>query len=488
MEKSAHMRQSGPGWLVQYTLDILLQRTRLGGLVRLALLVFGITAVWFSFVVVTGFPGDLPAEWQTSLPPLVFTIINILAPFFHPHVLVLLLPLAAGFLGGIFLTSLYISDLFELESFWIAMRYLAASLFGLGYPSLRIDRGDLVELESVNAQNPLMRVGGPGHLRVHLGFAAVFETAQGLPRVYGSRAASHETREMFLDGFERLRGVVDLRDQIGKADQVHAVTRDGIEVNARDVQMLFRVHGGGQQRSLENPYPFTETGVRRLVYGQPVHKDGQRKWVDELPDLIRGEIRAFVGRHSIEEFLALQPYRMLDELEPSAEVPTELGFGASFQIPRRQLTERFHTPELRRKLQALGLELAWVGVGTWEVPDEGTSSSTDAGPGDTIMATWRDLQRARLYASTDYQARQHDRRYRERTAEVINEIIRTWRHGNLPRRYRCFEVLATFYQQFTTMVRSLEGEASLSPPPNISEALEHLRHLIQSAEIGEGEL
>lgn len=488
MEHSAPMPRSGLRWLLRYALDTLLQRTRLGGLVRLAIFLLGFMGIWFSLVVVAGFPGELPPDWQTTLPPLVFTLLNILAPFFHPRVLVLLLPVAAGLFIGLFLTSLYISDLFELESFWIAMRYLAASLFGLGYPSLRIDRGDLPELESVNAQNPLMRIGGPGHLRVHLGFAAVFETSEGLPRVYGSRAVSHEMREMFLDGFERLRGVVDLRDQIGKADQVHAVTRDGIEVHARDVQMLFRVHGGGQERSLENPYPFTEAGVRRLVYGQPVHKDGQRKWVDELPDLIRDEIRRFVARHSIEEFLALQPYRRLDDVESHGEDLFEPGQGAAFQIPRRQLTESFHTPELRRKLQAMGLELAWVGVGTWEVQDEGAPSAVDAGPVDTIMATWRDLQRAKLYASTDYQARQHDRRFRERTAEVLNDILRTWRHGNLPRRYRCFEVLAAFYQHLTTMVRSLEGESSLSPPPNIIEVLDHLRHLIQPTEIGEGDL
>jgi hypothetical protein len=487
MERSAPSTPS-PLELLQNGLDLLLQRTRLGGLVRLGLLVFGISGFWFLLVAATGFPGELPASWQETLPPMVFTLVNILAPFFHPQVLVLFLPIIAGLLMALFLTSLYISDLFELESFWIAMRYLVASLFGVAYPSLRIDSGDIEELESLNAQNPLMRIGGPGNLRVHLGFAAVFESAQGLPRVYGTRAASHEMREMFLEGFERLRGVVDLRDQIGKAEQVQTVTRDGIEVRARDVQMLFRVYGGGQERSLKNPYPFTEAGVRRLIYGQPVHEDGQRKWVDELPDLIRSEIRKFVARHSIEEFLALQPYRMLDQDESSAEYATGFDQGASFQIPRRQLTERFHTPELRRKLQEMGLELAWVGVGTWEVRDDPDTGAAQAGLGDTLLATWREMQRAKLLASADYQARQHDRSLRETTAEALNDILRTWRHGQLPRKYRCFETLSAFYRAFTGMLRSLEAEPSLSAPPRIAQVIDHLQRLLQSTEMGEGEL
>jgi hypothetical protein len=485
-EQTAAATPPQPGFL-HAGLDLLLQRTKLGGWIRLGLLVFGISGFWFLLVVATGFPGALPPSWQETLPPLVFTLVNILAPFFHPQVLVLFLPIIIGILMGIFLTSMYISDLFELESFWIAMRYLVASLFGLAYPALQIDSGDLGELESINAQNPLMRIGGPGHLRVHLGYAAVFEGAQGRPRVYGTRAASHEMREMFLDGFERLRGVVDLRDQIGKAEQVQTVTRDGIEVSARDVQMLFRVYGGGQERSLQNPYPFTEAGVRRLIYGQPVHEDGQRKWVDELPDLIRSEIRKFVARHSIEEFLALQPYRMLDQDASSAEAAAEFDPGAAFQIPRRQLTERFHTPELRRKLQQMGLELAWVGVGTWEVRDDPGSDAAQAGPGDTLMTTWREMQRAKLLASPDYQARQHDRRYRETTAEVLTDILRTWRHGQLPRKYRCFETLSAFYQACTNMLRSLEGEPSLSPPPNMAQVIDHLGRLLRSTEIGEGE-
>jgi hypothetical protein len=485
-ERTAAPTPAHPG-LLRTSLDLLLQRTKLGGWVRLGLLAFGLSGFWFLLVAATGFPGELPASWQETLPPPAFTLVNILVPFFHPQVLVLFLPVMAGILIGVFLTALYISDLFELESFWIAIRYLVASLFGLAYPTLRIDSGDLDELESINTQNPLMRIGGPGHLRVHLGYAAVFESAQGLPRVYGTRAASHEMREMFLDGFERLRGVVDLRDQIGKAEQVQTVTRDGIEVSARDVQMLFRVYGGGQDRSLHNPYPFTEAGVRRLVYGQPVHEDGQRKWVDELPDLIRGEIRKFVARHSIEEFLALQPYRMLDQDTPPTEAPAGFDQGAAFQIPRRQLTERFHTPELRRKLQQLGLELAWVGVGTWEVRDDPGGSAASTGPGDTLMATWREMQRAKLLSSPDYQARQHDRRFRETTAEFLTDILRTWRHGRLPRKFRCFETLSAFHHAFAGMLRSLEGDPTLSPPPDMAQVIDHLGGLLRSTEIGEGE-
>ena len=98
--------------------------------------------------------------------------------------------------------------------------------------------------------------------------------------------------------------------------------------------------------------------------------------------------------------------------------------GSLIQIPRRQLSEHFHTEQLKQDLQDNGLELAWVGVGTWEVRDDQFPSAPgDTGPAKTLMATWRDLQRANLYNSADYQAREHDRCLGERTAQGIQELI-----------------------------------------------------------------
>jgi len=490
MSQQAYVRPtSAVQSVVKPFADLLLAKNKTSAVIRLSIVGVSFVLYWFIIVLLADFPGELPLEWQVRLPSVAYIFINTFIPFFHPRVLAHLLPVVAAILGSLFVGSLYLTDLFELDSFWVAANYLIGALFGLGYPTLMINRGDINDLEAEHSNNPLLRIGGPGYINVHLGFAAVFETEEGLPRVYGPPTDDQETRRPFIEGFERLRGVVDLRDQLGKVDEVRAVTRDGIEVYARDAQMLFRVYSGGQQRSLQSPYPYTEDGIRRLVYGQAVQKEGQRKWEDTLPEIVSREIRKFVARHTIEEFLALQPSRMLEEGEPSpgkADQPEDQG--SLIQIPRRQLSEHFHTEQLKQDLQDNGLELAWVGVGTWEVRDvQFPSAPSDTGPAKTMMATWRDLQRANLYDSADYQAREHDRYLGERTADGIQELIRTWKHGELPKSYRCFEMLSVFHQQLNQMVHRLETEPDLNPPPDINMVVDHIRFLIRSKEIGDAE-
>ena len=87
----------------------------------------------------------------------------------------------------------------------------------------------------------------------------------------------------------------------------------------------------------------------------------------------------------------------------------------------------------------------------------------------------------------DYQAREYDRRLRERTAEGIEEIIKTWKHGELPKPYRCFETLYNLQQQIELMLYQVENETDLNPPPDIDSVLNHIRFLIRSREIGEEE-
>jgi hypothetical protein len=187
----------------------------------------------------------------------------------------------------------YMLDLLELEQFSIASRHLRAAIFGIGYDVLRVDSG---ELRGLDVKHPLVGIGGPGYLQVNLGFAAVVEDIDGLPRVIGPTTSS------FMRGFERIRDVIDLRDQLRSVDEVRAVTRDGIEVRAREAQMVFRVFSGGKPRSLADPYPFSEEAIRRLAYGQAVTEQGPRNWTENLKELISREIMAFVSALTIEEF------------------------------------------------------------------------------------------------------------------------------------------------------------------------------------------
>ena len=350
--------------VVRAVLDRLLNRSLSGAATRLLLVVIPVGLAWFLLTVLLD-PAAAPTPaWVAALGFPFDLLASILTSLFAPRVVLHLLPVAGGAWLGMRLAARYVDQVYGLGSVSMAGRYLRSAVFGIGYDTLVIASGDAKHLDWTST---LLRIGGPGWLSVHLGFAAVFETLDGHPRVYGP------TTRRFLPGFERLRDVVDLRDQLRRVDESRAVTRDGVEILARDAQMVFRVYGGNQPRNLANPYPYTDEAIRRLVYSQPVSATGQRKWSDALPGLVQRELTRFIGDLTLEGFLALQPVRL--RLAPG-----------DLHIPRQALTERFRTDTLRQRLQDTGLELDWVGVGTWEVRGAGRIQA------DELLSAWQEAR------------------------------------------------------------------------------------------------
>ena len=450
--------------------ELILGRDITAAIVRLLLLAGSLAFAWLLLVVSFNFPGQVPYFWLENLPPLTYPLLNVLSTFFHPDVLLHMLPLTAGMLASLIIAAAYLADLFELESVWIAFSYLLGAIFGLSYPRLRIDRSDV---SSLDPSNPLKRIGGPGFIRIHLGFAAVFEDRQGRPKVYalsspGADSSSHEPTQstFFIEGFERLRDVVDLRDRLAKVDLIRAETAEGVRIYARDAQMLFRICAGEQERSLANPYPYTEEAVRRLVYGRPVVNGKPPAPETILAEVLEREIREFVSQHTLEEILALQPYRM-------GEAAVQRATQASFQIPRRELTARFHTPEVRARLRDKGLELAWVGVGTWDLQDP---VGQERNPGEALITTWRNFHRLQLFRDPEYIARQQNLRYQDRLFEIPQAWVRTWGSPDFPGAHRDFALLSLIREQ----LRSMHKRIGMDLEPGIRQGLESVRSLLET--------
>lgn len=431
------------------------------------LVVWGsVGALWVYLVFASGLnvepaPGWLPfpfdAFWQT------------ISLFFSAPVLVTFLPIAAALWLGFRIGAHYLADLFELDDPSLASRHLWPSLFGLdvlSYPRLEVTTGNIDHLDPAS---PLVAIGGPGYLKIHLGHAVVVESLEGVPKVYGP------ARLRFLSGFERIREVVDLRDQVGRVDEVRALTRDGIEVRAREAQMVFRVYRGeGKERSLEDPYPFDEASIRHLVYARPVEEGGRHHWADALPERVRSEIQSFVERSTLEEFLALRP-------QPE-EAPTR----ASFEIPREALTARFHTPESARRLRDDGLELDWVGVGTWELAGPSGAGTAEAGPAETLIAGWREKERLGLYTSPEYLERQQARGFREAVSSVLQEMLESWRTDGQAHdpQMASLLLLRKLHERLARLRDTARSETELHLPPNFDEALRHLTSLAEPRWLG----
>lgn len=422
------------GW-VQPILQGVLGRDLNAARVRLGVSALLIAAYWFGLATAADFPRVLSSSWLSQMPFPLNVLADFVTSFFAPQLLRHVLPILGGLYLAIRLGSHYLADMHELKSLAIARRHLMAALFGIGHDTLVVSQGDIADLDH---NSPLLRLGGPGYLNVHLGFAAVLEDISGLPKVYGPQG------RRFMKGFERLRDVIDLRDQLRRVPELRAVTSDGVEISARDVQMVFRVFGGQQARSLESPYPYTDEAVRRLIYGQPVSDRGPRRWTEGLDRLVIEQIETFVSSLSFENLLALRPEAAQRRAAPEV-----------FHISRRSLTERFHTSEVERGLQEQGLELIWVGVGTWEVRSGGSELSA----GKALLDAWKTRQRLDLLAQPPYQQRQRARGRSEAILSPLQSIIKAWNAADGERPLRVRSALTGLHQTLAEIApKSKDGD------------------------------
>jgi hypothetical protein len=276
-------------------------------------MVGALSLYWFLVTLLSDFPSVFSAQSLAALPPLAAALLEATASFFAPRVLIFVLPAILGVALALYGGAQYLADLYELETPAIAWRYLLGAVFGLWYPTLSVQSGDL---ESLDHRNPLLRIGGPGYLILHLGFAAVFETPTGQPRVYGPSRRNPQAQPVFIPGFERLREVIDLRDQLRQLDQVPAVTKDGIEVFARDVQVVFRV-SAGERRSLQQPYHLAASSA---WCGQVCGQNGALHHL--LPTAPRaGPVLQPVARWRSSWRPAARPYHLRPEFTHPGHIP-----------------------------------------------------------------------------------------------------------------------------------------------------------------------
>ncbi len=264
----------------------------------------------------------------------------------------------------------YLADIFEFDDNRITRKYIDRAAFGWGSTSLmeRRDDGrddgreedrDVVHISGYDIYSEyadatpvetLTKIGGPGEVVVHLESAAVFEKADGTPRVLGPGK-----RRQHIDGFERLRAVVDLRDHIESFD-VKGRTRDGILLTARNVRVLFSVWRGeswqpGDWKSakdLPRRWEYDPEAILTLVYTQK-HRPWHRQMVDGMA---KPALRNFIARHTFQELV-------------SNILPTEEAETMHF-VFRDEILDVFRN-EFYERLKRNGIQLHWVGAGTWEM-------------------------------------------------------------------------------------------------------------------------
>jgi hypothetical protein len=293
--------------------------------------------------------------------------------------------------------STYLDDVFELKNVQIAERYLMQAIFASDYNTISIRDGDVAP-EHMNS--PIVKIGGPGKVQIHFDNVALFEKADGTPDVLGPE----NTGTIILDRYERIRAVIDLRDQVTDID-VRARTKDGIHISAQGAQMVYSISRGRKEPNLKGPHPYSKAAVKDIVYNQTNFKTFKTKQDKttanfsinarnpsiEMRSFISDRFRKFINNHLLSEFLTQVQDPEFEAKEKEQEkireeslkvttgqhvvasngqeeqTGTQISKGKFFT--RDKISQLFYD-EINKEALDHGMQLNWIDIGTWVLPEE----------------------------------------------------------------------------------------------------------------------
>jgi hypothetical protein len=383
-------------------MNLLFNTTEQGGELRRWTFI-GISAIiWAIFA----YANNLPALGEDRFADFISYPFESL---FHPEVFRHVLVSGLTFWLSIQIASSYLDDVFELGDPVIAESYILKASLANRYQRIEIKEGKI----RGKIDSTIVRIGGPGLVRVHYDSAVLFEKFNGEPTVLAS-----EDGYIALDRFERLRRTVLLRDHIDETS-IEAHTRDGIAVGADGVRIKYHIHRDDLKPEKPNqdkknkkakekpkiPYPIVRIAVKTLVYNEKV-----TKWINPIslryededtppenphPETleitsnpVRGKLRNFISQRTLGEFLAAisQPelQKRLEEtreLETEAmhltgEIPVELDSEEEEKVTikgkfytRDEITDMMYEGNSQHDKLQTGIELDWIDIGTWVLPE-----------------------------------------------------------------------------------------------------------------------
>ena len=301
--------------------------------------------------------------------------------------------------------AIYLADVFELENnadigvgVRVARDFIWEVALSGSDETIRIKQGEIAEEHRLSSN---YLIGGPGKVIVDLDSVALFEKPDGTPHIIGPTGKEPGGRAT-LDGFERFRQAidirdqyVDLRDQDPKAQSVKGRSRDGIPITATDVRLMFSVYRGENPKKGDQfPYPFSNAAIKQIVYKaasrvtpeNPNASAFDFSWINNMIGLIRGMLGGFMSDRELTEYLASigmpefvsakeREDRIAEQLRHLTQQADDENKAGSADptikfMPRYQITNLFSefAEGFTKSAQSNGVELYWIGVGTWKTP------------------------------------------------------------------------------------------------------------------------
>jgi hypothetical protein len=433
--------------------------------------------------------------------PLINFINFIIYVFTDPRIFQYFPVFLAPFFIALQAASLYLADIFELEHVSIARSFIWGVALSGSEETIRVSHGGISEEDR---HSPTFLIGGPGKVIVDLDSVALFEKPDGTPRIIGPTGKEPRARAA-LEGFERFRQAidtrdhyVDLRDQDPRSQSVESRSLDGIRVTATDVRLMFSVYRGGVKLSSENPYPFSREAIERIIYQAtsrvtpelPNPSTYEFSWINRMIGLIRGELGTFMSRHKLTAYLAsigtpeIEKLKQREEMiveqvqqdiQPAQDLSAvkEPKNPSEFQ-PRHKISNLFtqFAEQFTKKAHSNGVELQWIGVGTWK-------TSIEIVP-EKHLEAWK-LSNENFYReSPEVLGKLETEAILQKTIALIQDVPiaahlqTTMEEKELKKAMR--SLLLAYHQQLLEAAEFMrdKGEAV---PPNIEEAISHINNM-----------
>lgn len=247
-------------------------------------------------------------------------------------------------IGTLMVGARFIQMAYSLERFRNAGVYLMDVLFSVSFPSILVGGGRLIVSEA--EENLIYTIGGPGYVSVLPGNVVLVENLNGSVRAFGG--GIH-----YINRLETIKEILALEDRYAKIDKLSATSRDGIEVEVRDVQFRYRLATGlsqanGTSRTTHDPYPFSEGAVVAMTYNRTVTASGVSTWHEGVSKLVESVITDYIREHLVDQLTA--PKGVQDD-------------------PRGEIIKKFSSEGVVGQFRSRGAELLWIGIGHFDVPD-----------------------------------------------------------------------------------------------------------------------
>jgi len=288
-------------------------------------------------------PAELSLFWRALFPFPVPPMFNFLRELFHWRVLRHFLPVIVGWWLAYEAAAGLIKALYDLPDSQGAKRLLSRLIRAQTPAGVPLPMQDAA-LAAARDQHVLLRVGGPGLIKVNRGDVAVTELNGRTHRLLPG--GTHN-----LHRFEFVHAILSLQPQERSDSHIPLVTRDGIQFHV-DLRALFQIKPGAEPVTARREFPFDAEAVRAAAYAQTVldeHKVGT--WESIPLGKAKGILTSIVAGYRLDEVLA----HGSSAAEPLQVIQAEL------------------LRKTRAALRPLGIELLNIYVGRLEMPEDVTN-------------------------------------------------------------------------------------------------------------------